>query len=102
MTRSCSRCGRTFETSRSYHRLCWDCWRADRDAKLRDDAYNEGFTAGRARARTNGGSDKIPPELLNDAVQLTHPDRRPPERAELANRVTAELLRLRERARSAP
>jgi hypothetical protein len=34
-------------------------------------------------------------ELLNDAVALTHPDMHPPERAEKAKRVTAELLALK-------
>ena len=34
-------------------------------------------------------------ELLDDAVQLVHPDRHPPERKELAERVTGELLALR-------
>lgn len=34
-------------------------------------------------------------ELLQDAVALTHPDLHPPERAEKARRVTAELLALK-------
>jgi hypothetical protein len=34
-------------------------------------------------------------ELLHDAIALTHPDRHPPERAEEAQRVTAELLELK-------
>jgi hypothetical protein len=34
-------------------------------------------------------------ELLVDAVALTHPDKHPPERNELAQRVTAELLALK-------
>jgi hypothetical protein len=34
-------------------------------------------------------------ELLEEAVTLTHPDRHPPERQELASRVTADLLALR-------
>jgi hypothetical protein len=43
------------------------------------------------------GSDlgDITTELLEDTVQLTHPDRHPPERRDLAQRVTSELLRLR-------
>jgi hypothetical protein len=32
--------------------------------------------------------------LLRDAIQLTHPDRHPPERARAANAVTAALLEL--------
>ncbi len=37
----------------------------------------------------------ITTELLDDAIQLTHPDRHPPERHELAERVTQDLLALR-------
>jgi hypothetical protein len=37
----------------------------------------------------------ITSELLDDVLQLTHPDRHPPERRELAHRVTQELLALR-------
>jgi hypothetical protein len=37
----------------------------------------------------------ITSELLADALQLTHPDRHPPERRELAERVTQELLALK-------
>ena len=37
----------------------------------------------------------ITTELLDDAIQLTHPDRHPPERQELAERVTQDLLALR-------
>ncbi len=37
----------------------------------------------------------ITTELLDDAIQLTHPDRHPPERRELAKRVTEDLLALR-------
>ena len=37
----------------------------------------------------------ITTELLDDAIQLTHPDRHPGERQELAGRVTQDLLALR-------
>lgn len=39
--------------------------------------------------------DELCLELLNDAIRLTHPDRHPPERADLAQRVTEGLLALR-------
>jgi hypothetical protein len=38
-------------------------------------------------------------ELIEDAIILTHPDKHPEERAVRANRVTAELLALRQHAR---
>ena len=37
----------------------------------------------------------ITSELLDDVLQLTHPDRHPPERQDLAKRVTQELLALK-------
>jgi hypothetical protein len=37
----------------------------------------------------------ITSELLADTLQLTHPDHHPPERRELANRVTQQLLELK-------
>jgi hypothetical protein len=40
-------------------------------------------------------------EFLREAVSLTHPDRHPVERSEVANRVTATLLELLRAARSA-
>jgi len=41
-------------------------------------------------------------ELLNDALSLTHPDKHPPERRELATRVTAGLVALKPFAFPAP
>jgi hypothetical protein len=43
---------------------------------------------------TNGETTELTAELLADVLQLTHPDRHPPERQELATRVTQELLLL--------
>jgi hypothetical protein len=53
------------------------------------------------RSRSSGSfptppPDGLRPELLRDAIQLCHPDRHPPERSEIANRVTAALISLRE------
>jgi hypothetical protein len=41
-------------------------------------------------------------ELLKDVMALTHPDRHPPERADLAKRVTAQLTALKLYLRPAP
>jgi hypothetical protein len=41
------------------------------------------------------GEDELCAELLEDALRLCHPDRHPPERHEIAHRVTQELLALR-------
>lgn len=46
--------------------------------------------------------DELCLELLEDAIRLTHPDRHPPEREKLAQRVTAELLALKPFVRPRP
>jgi hypothetical protein len=48
------------------------------------------------------GPHELTLELLEEAVRLTHPDRHPPERAEQATRVTAELLALKPYVLSKP
>jgi hypothetical protein len=47
------------------------------------------------RVVSNAEPTYLTMELLEAAVALTHPDRHPPERAESAKRVTAELLALK-------
>lgn len=63
-------------------RLCWDCWRRQKDGERRVEIVHV----------------EVPvladAELLRGAIALTHPDRHPPERYELANRITAGLLDL--------
>lgn len=100
MTRTCRSCGRSFETDREHHRLCWPCYWQLRDA---------------GDANANAGWRKPPPSwdtpprptpaiderLLRDAIALCHPDRHPPERARIANAVTAALLELLNAARRA-
>jgi hypothetical protein len=51
-----------------------------------------GYMAG--TARTNGETADLTSELLADTLKLTHPDHHPPERGELAERVTKGLLAL--------
>jgi hypothetical protein len=46
-------------------------------------------------AETNDENVDLTAELLADALQLTHPDHHPPERKELAQRVTQRLLDLK-------
>jgi len=44
---------------------------------------------------TDGETVDLTAELLDDAIALTHPDRHPPERREIAKSVTQELLALK-------
>jgi hypothetical protein len=46
-------------------------------------------------AESDGESIELTSELLTDAIKLAHPDLHPPERHELANRVTRGLLALK-------
>lgn len=99
MTAYCSRCGEQFEAKGDWQRLCWECWRAAKDAN-EGASYDRGYSAGyrdgaRSAARqtvTNGRT--LDPDQLRSLIQLCHPDRHPPERAALANQVTAQLLNL--------
>jgi hypothetical protein len=68
---TCHCCGSTFEPQKPHHRLCWPCWRR---------------------------AIPVDVDLVRTAVVLTHPDRHPLERADVANRVTAELLGALQRA----
>jgi len=80
--RRCSSCGDAFYPDRSYHRLCWECWRRS--------------APGRRRPAPSS-APALDAATLRDAVALTHPDRHPPERREAATRITAALLAARER-----
>jgi hypothetical protein len=100
----CTRCHEPFEPAAPFHRLCWRCWRQERDEAATAEAYHNGYNDGlrdsfSSSLRNSAG--QLSTELLRDVVALTHPDRHPPERAEQATRVTAELLALREEAPAA-
>ncbi|MCZ6604845.1 MAG: hypothetical protein O7A03_06835 [Alphaproteobacteria bacterium] len=71
--------------------------------KLSVAAADLGFTLAGSEANTIGTEiGDITTELLTDAISLTHPDRHPPEREELARRVTQELVDLKPFAFPAP
>lgn len=64
----------------------------DRAAEEYERGRREGYAEGHAAARTNGDGGDFTQEQLRAMVTLCHPDRHPPERFELANKVTAWLL----------
>jgi hypothetical protein len=72
---------------------CATEWHAKqaRDRKQRQ-RFLQGFGLG---GTSYAGPQELTLELLEEAVRLTHPDRHPPERAEQATRVTAELMALK-------
>jgi hypothetical protein len=76
VTRRCRSCSESFRPEFATMRLCWPCWR-----ELREQAK---------QPRTVVVSP-VDADLLKSAIALCHPDRHPPERAELCNRVTAAL-----------
>jgi hypothetical protein len=90
-------------------RSCLECFRGtfgrEREKQIRDEAHREGYRKGRADAlfdevaRRHVGlpprllvSDVFGVDVLRDMLKLVHPDHQPPERAELANRITALVL----------
>jgi hypothetical protein len=68
--------------------------------RLVQEAYLAGKRAGATETQPTG-LDRLDRELLRDIVALTHPDRHPKERFELANRVTAAINEILEERRSA-
>lgn len=61
------------------------------------EAYHNGLRAGRASSAQPLGAT-LPAGLnVNDLIALCHPDRHPTERQAVANKVTAELLKLRQK-----
>jgi hypothetical protein len=122
--RTCRACRKHFE-GEPWQRLCWPCWRAQKeaqerreDAQEREDAYQRGYYKGRidglaaghhdgfveglaaghsdARRRQAKPAPPLDVKLIAQAISLCHPDRHPPERFEIANAVTAGLNALRE------
>lgn len=76
MSRRCCSCDKPFRPEFRSMRLCWPCWR-----QLRSEEE---------KPRTVVVSP-VDAALLKRAISLCHPDRHPPERADLCTRVTAAL-----------
>ena len=132
--RCCNNCGELFDAQGDWMRLCWECYRIQKNrreqgspqsdkeaARFEDDyravfrrGYAEGYSearqivqdrlesarragcdAGFAAGRRGGSrTTGLSVEQLRSLVTLTHPDRHPPERGEVANKATAALLSL--------
>ena len=84
----CGACGTPFLGER-WKRLCPACWRVEHDRALQEEAYRRGYRDGLLAARNRVLLDAA---TLAAAIGLTHPDRHPPERFQVANAVTAQLL----------
>jgi hypothetical protein len=99
MTRVCRDCGNSFEGEHWMTR-CITCFiehkRHERRESDLETAYREGYVDGLRDA-----SPALEPDLLRDLIALCHPDRHPEARFELANRVTARLVRMRDQLREA-
>ena len=89
MTRVC-RCGGEFEPLQPHHRWCPGCWV---DRRYASSAGDRGYRAGAPNPTRI--APPLAPGLLRDCISLTHPDRHPAERRELATRTTGALLELR-------
>ena len=88
--RTCVDCGERFD-GEDWKRRCLACWKAWKEGQV----YEEGYAAGYAAGREIYGP-ALSPDLIRGAIALCHPDRHPPERAELANATTAQLIELRQ------
>ena len=99
MTRVCRDCSNRFQ-GEHWKTRCLTCFiemkrRGEREDDLRD-AYRRGYVDGVAE-RAPGQLDA---DFLHDLIRLCHPDRHA-ERFELANRVTARLVSMRDQLRRA-
>jgi flagellar biosynthesis/type III secretory pathway protein FliH len=93
--RRCKQCRATF-SGESWKTLCLDCWKTNKAksvSKEIDQSYNRGFFDGYQEGSQEGLLDG---PIIKDIIQLCHPDRQPPERADIANRVTAALNSIKE------
>lgn len=75
--------------------LCSFCAGAWHAKQREQNKKFEQFQRGLGWGKKHSGPDELSLEMLEEAITLTHPDRHPPERAEQAHRVTAELLALK-------
>ena len=79
---------------------CRECEAAARRARADvdpvGDAFKRGYRAGAAEA-LESAPEPLPDDFLSDLIRLCHPDRHPPERGELATRVSAAVNALRKR-----
>lgn len=109
---TCIDCGTEFWAKGTWQKRCWPCWREanperstsgrsseaqrDAEAKARAAGYDAGYSRGLEDGKKLAQLERltVTAKLIRDAVTLCHPDRHPPERASLANRVTANLLSL--------
>lgn len=101
MRRTCTKCHAQFDARGDWQKLCWECWRKQKDAEQLDDEYGRGFDAGFRAGRDLAGRRSVSaldPEPPRSVIALCHPDRHPPERFQEANRGTSALLELRRSA----
>jgi hypothetical protein len=75
--------------------FCLPCGTEGHARQARDRKRHQSVLQAFGFGASYAGPHELTLELLEEAVRLTHPDRHPPERAEQAARVTAELLALK-------
>jgi hypothetical protein len=95
MTRRCVTCGVGFDARGDWQRRCWPCYRVLKERQEAQRHYEQGYRQGALEALRRQ-PNVLDPELLRDLIALTHPDRHPAERRELATRTTQSLLALRD------
>jgi hypothetical protein len=93
VTRICGSCGDGFTPSAPHHRLCWTCWRKERDEATLDEQYQSGFADGLKAAMRSSlrRGTELDANVLRDAITLCHPDQHP-DAPDTAHRVTRALL----------
>jgi hypothetical protein len=101
----CQICGRLYHRISPSMRWCRVCLHEksrDYDLAVAELAWEHGYRLGLQRARQQLDDAGLEAALgglpLRDLITLCHPDRHPPEREDLANRITVWLNALRDTA----
>jgi hypothetical protein len=100
-TRTCPGCGYAYTPKGDWQKICTQCWIAQKEADIADEAYTRGYAAGYAQGWGEARTTILPPapipdDILRDAIVLCHPDRHPGRMHNRALRTTTHLNQLRQ------
>lgn len=87
---TCPQCRREPYTPKGdWQKICTSCWVNNKDRETYSKGYAKGYDAGFHAAMDDMEKQLAKHLPYRDLIALTHPDRHPDERKELANRITA-------------
>ena len=99
MNRVCRDCGRRFQ-GEDWKTRCLGCFIEMKRREERGDDFRAAYREGYADGLAERAPEQLDPAFVRDLIALCHPDRHP-GRFEIANRVTARLVSMRDQGRRA-